>query len=149
MKPFKQPVSALIVIHTGALDILLIERAAHPGYWQSVTGSREGDEPIAATASREVEEETGIVVAPHVLTDWATHVDFEIFPQWRQRYAPGTTHNREHIFSLQVPADTPIRLAPGEHRAWRWVPWQQAAEAVFSWSNRDAIQTLARRFARQ
>lgn len=149
MSAFKQPVSALVVIHSAALDILLIERAAHPGYWQSVTGSREGEEAMLATARREVQEETGIDTTPHVLTDWASHVDYEIFPQWRQRYAPGVTHNREHVFSLLVPADTPVRLAPGEHRAWRWAPWREAAESVFSWSNRDAILTLAQRFARR
>lgn len=146
MNAYKQPVSALIVIHTAALDILLIERAAHPGYWQSVTGSREGDEPLWHTARREVLEETGIDTAPWVLADWASHIDYEIFPQWRHRYAPGVTHNREHTFSLLIPKDTPVRLAPDEHRAYRWLPWQEAAAAVFSWSNRDAILTLAARF---
>jgi len=147
MNPYKQPVSALIVIHTTALDILLIERAAHPGYWQSVTGSREGDEPLLLTARREVAEETGIDTTRHVLTDWASHVDYEIFPQWRHRYAPGVTHNREHVFSLLVPAGIAIQLSPNEHRAYRWLPWREAADAVFSWSNRDAILTLAKRFA--
>ena len=35
----KLPVSVLVVVHTEALDVLLLERAARPGYWQSVTGS--------------------------------------------------------------------------------------------------------------
>jgi dATP pyrophosphohydrolase len=28
----KQPISVLVVIHTPELDVLLLERAAHPGY---------------------------------------------------------------------------------------------------------------------
>jgi 8-oxo-dGTP pyrophosphatase MutT (NUDIX family) len=60
MTSFKQPVSVLVVIYTPALDVLLLERSAHPGFWQSVTGSREGDEGLADTARREVGEETGL-----------------------------------------------------------------------------------------
>ena len=42
---YKIPVSVLVVIHTPALDVLLLERAKHPGLWQSVTGSiEEGEE---------------------------------------------------------------------------------------------------------
>ena len=53
--PYKQPVSVLVVIHTPALEVLILERAGSTGLWQSVTGSREGDEAPAATALREVE----------------------------------------------------------------------------------------------
>jgi dATP pyrophosphohydrolase len=56
----KQPVSVLVVIHDPELNILLLERAAHPGYWQSVTGSLEGKESPRDAALREVAEETGI-----------------------------------------------------------------------------------------
>ena len=147
MTDYKQPVSVLVVIHTAALDILLLERALHPGFWQSVTGSREGEESLRATACREVAEETGIAAEAHMLTDWNRAVDFEIFPQWRDRYAPSVTHNREHLFSLLVPPEVLIRIHPAEHRAWAWHPWQAAAEAVFSWSNRDAIKALAARHA--
>jgi hypothetical protein len=55
------PESVLVVIHTPARDVLLIERADKPGYWQSVTGSKDRiDEPLADTCVREVAEETGI-----------------------------------------------------------------------------------------
>lgn len=145
MTAYKQPVSVLVVIHTPALDVLLIERARHPGYWQSVTGSREAGESLLATASREVFEETGIVAPEGALHDWQQSQVFEIFSEWRDRYAPGVTHNTEHVFSLAVPAPIPVRLAPDEHRAWCWLPWQVAAETVFSWSNRDAILALPER----
>ena len=141
----KQPVSVLVVIHTAALDVLLLERAAHPGFWQSVTGSREDSETLIETARREVLEETGIDTASGRLSDWQLTNTFEIFAEWRQRYAPGVTHNVEHVFSLQL-ADRPdIITAPDEHRAWQWLPWQAAAERCFSWSNRDAILLLPER----
>lgn len=146
-RPAKQPVSVLVVIHTPALEVLLIERAAHPGYWQSVTGSREGDEPLRETARREVAEETGIAVDAGRLLDWGLTQTYEIFAEWRHRYAPGVTHNTEHVFSLEVPAPVPVRLAPDEHRAWIWLPWAEAAERCFSWSNRDAIRSLPERRA--
>lgn len=138
----KQPVSVLVVIHTPQLDVLLLERAAQPDFWQSVTGSREEYESPTRTALREVQEETGIAVMENALCDWRLTNRFEIFPIWRHRYAEGITHNDEHVFSLQVPANVDIRLADQEHRRFRWVPWQKAADLCFSWTNRDAILML-------
>ncbi|MBV2235091.1 MAG: dihydroneopterin triphosphate diphosphatase [Sterolibacterium sp.] len=138
----KKPVSVLVLIHTPALDILLLERASHPGYWQSVTGSLEGEETPRATACREVCEETGIRARPEDFHDWHLTNCFEIFAEWRHRYPEGVTHNLEHVYSLCVAADTAIRIAPREHRAHCWLPWSQAASRVFSWSNRDAILML-------
>lgn len=140
--PFKRPVSVLVVIHTPALDVLLLNRASHPGYWQSVTGSQEEGESLVETACREVQEETGIAVSPNDIRDWRLSNRFEIFPEWRQRYGPGVTHNTEHVFSLCLPQPCPVRLAPDEHLAARWLPWRDAATACFSWSNRDAILML-------
>lgn len=139
---FKKPVSVLVVVHTPALDVLLLERACHRGFWQSVTGSQESEEPLLATARREVLEETGIGAPPPDFLDWQQTNRFEIFPEWRHRYAPGVTHNIEHVFSLCLSVPGPVRLAPGEHVAYRWLPWRQAAVECFSWSNRDAILAL-------
>ena len=142
----KLPESVLVVIHTPALAVLLLERARHPGYWQSVTGSLERpDEPPAHAARREVREETGIDAAPARLRDWRLAHAFEIYAHWRGRFPPGTTHNTEHVFSLCVPAAVAVQLAPREHRAQRWLAWQEAADACFSWSNRDAIRMLPAR----
>jgi dihydroneopterin triphosphate diphosphatase len=139
---WKQPVSVLVVIHTPALDVLLLERAAHPGLWQSVTGSREGEENLSATARREVAEETGITSDTGILTDWQISNSYQIFPTWRHRYAPGVSENTEHVFALCLPERIEVQTAPDEHRAWCWLPWQEAAERCFSWSNRDAIRLL-------
>lgn len=143
---YKIPRSVLVVIHTPVIDVLMMERAAWPGFWQSVTGSLDReDEPLAETAVREVGEETGIDARRHRLTDWATENSFEIFAKHRGRYAPGVTHNREHLFSLEVPAGTPVRLEPREHTRFEWLPWREAAERTLSWTNRDAILMIARR----
>ncbi|MBN8476786.1 dihydroneopterin triphosphate diphosphatase [Sulfuritalea sp.] len=146
--PYKTPVSVLVVIHTPALDVLLLERARHPGFWQSVTGSREDGEALIETARREVREETGIDVAMGGIVDWHTSNRYQIFAEWRHRYAPGVTENTEHVFSLCLPEPVAVTVAPDEHLAWRWLPWQEAAAACFSWSNRDAILELPRRLAR-
>ncbi len=138
----KQPLSVLVVIHTPDLDVLMLERASRPGFWQSVTGSREGEESLLDTAVREVAEETGILAAAADLQDWRLSNRYEIFPEWRHRYGPGVYHNVEHVFSLRVAAGTAITVAAGEHLGHRWLPWREAAAACFSWSNRDAILML-------
>lgn len=144
MTAYKQPQSVLVIIHTTDHQVLLLERAAHPGYWQSVTGSREGDETPLATARREVAEETGLDMPAGRFRDWRMMNTYEIFPEWRHRYAPGVTHNTEQVFGLCLPETLIITPAPDEHRDWCWLPWQTAAERCFSWSNRDAILLLPR-----
>ncbi len=146
--PFKLPVSVLVVIHTPAREVLLIRRADAGEHWQSVTGSRDPDDAdLRHTAWREVGEETGIDCGPgsvlHAgLREWGLTNTYDIWPQWRHRYAPGVTRNTEHLFSLQVPAGTPVRLAPREHTDFRWLPWREAADACFSPSNAEAILLL-------
>ena len=148
MTAYKTPVSVLVVIYTVAGEFLLIERAAHPGYWQSVTGSLEAtDADLATTARREVFEETGIPPELGNLTDWRLSNRYEIFPEWRHRYAPGVTTNTEHLFSLCLPGRTDIRLAENEHRAAIWLAADDAAARCFSWSNRDAIRLIQRHLA--
>jgi dihydroneopterin triphosphate diphosphatase len=138
----KLPVSVLVVVHAGH-QVLLIERLARPGFWQSVTGSLEhaGEAPEAA-ALREVAEETGIVAPRQDLRRWNLAYTFEIYAEWRHRFVPGTVHNTEHVFSLALPAPVPVTLAPAEHRASCWLAWPEAAMKCFSWSNRDAIRIL-------
>ncbi len=142
-KPLKIPVSVLVVIHTADLRVLLLERADHPGWWQSVTGSQEAGETLIDTAVREVREETGLAIRADGLRDWRQRNVYEIYPCYRHRYAPGTTHNSEHVFSLALDAACPVTLAPGEHLAWQWQPWQIAAGLCFSPSNAEAIRQLA------
>jgi dATP pyrophosphohydrolase len=146
----KIPESVLVVIHTGALDVLLIERADKPGYWQSVTGSKDAlDEPLVETCIREVAEETGIAIGSvevplAALKDWHLSNRYDIYPVWRHRYASGVTHNTEHVFGLRVPEGTAVRLNPREHLAHVWLPWREAADRCFSPSNAEAVLMLPR-----
>jgi dihydroneopterin triphosphate diphosphatase len=140
-RPAKIPESVLVVIHTADAQVLLIERADRPGFWQSVTGSKDAhDEPLDDVARREVLEETGI--GSGQLSDWQQRNVYEIFPHWRHRYAPGVTHNTEHVFGLTVPAETPVTLNPREHLRHVWLPWREAADRCFSPSNAEAIRGL-------
>ncbi|MDQ2735548.1 MAG: dihydroneopterin triphosphate diphosphatase [Pseudomonadota bacterium] len=147
---FKIPESVLVVIHTAALEVLLLERADAPNFWQSVTGSKDAvDEPLEATCRREVAEETGIDIGglrvhANCLRNWGMRNVYEIYPQWRHRYAEGVTHNTEHVFGLLVPRDIEVRLAPREHLRFEWLGWEAAADRCFSPSNAEAILHLPR-----
>jgi len=146
--PYKIPVSTLVVVHTPDLRVLLLERADYPQQWQSVTGSQEPGETLAETAVRELREETGLDAAAFGgVVDWDRQNVYEIFLRWRHRYAPGTTHNTEHVFGLEVPSPLAVTLNPEEHVRYEWLPWKEAAAKCFSWSNRAAIEELPRRAA--
>lgn len=146
----KIPESVLVVIHTAEREVLLLERADVPGFWQSVTGSKDavGEDP-ATTAAREVAEETGIAIGSDAvpwsaLRDWGIANVYEIYPVWLHRYEAGVTHNTERVYGLRVPRDIEVRLARREHTAWLWLPWREAADRCFSPSNAEAILQLPR-----
>jgi dihydroneopterin triphosphate diphosphatase len=140
---YKRPESVLVVVYTRDGQVLLLRRADHPEFWQSITGSMEWDDASPrATAARELREETGIDVPPGQLHDWQITQRYVLFPQWRHKYAPGVGENTEHFFSLELPAQTAIRVSPGEHSEYRWLPFAEAVAQVFSWTNRDALQLL-------
>ena len=142
----KIPISVLVVIYKSNGEVLLIERADKANFWQSVTGSVDAiDEDLKVAAAREVFEETGIDVAAlpmGSLQDMHHQIEYEIYPQWRHRYAPGVTRNVEHWFSLLVPDATQVQLAPREHVAYEWLPFADAASKCFSPSNGAAILQL-------
>ena len=142
MTLYKTPISALVLIHTVDLQVLIMERADKVGFWQSVTGSVEGDETPMQTAIREVHEETGLDANQYNLQDWHASNIYEIYPHWRHRYAPGVMQNTEHLFGLELPSPIAIKLAPNEHVRYEWVDWRVAATCVFSWTNIDALKKL-------
>lgn len=150
-RSYKLPISVLVLVHTSHLDVLLMERVDRPGFWQSVTGSQNSGETLEQTAARELYEETGLDAARYGLVDWRKQNVFEIYPHWRYRYAPEVTHNTENVFAVELPERVSITLAPREHSAHEWLPWQEAAEKAFSWSNAEVIRELparARSFSR-
>jgi dATP pyrophosphohydrolase len=143
MTRFKIPESVLVVIHTPGREVLLLERADHPGFWQGVTGSRDSPgEDLSHTAAREVFEETGIAADAADFRDWSLSNIYDIYPAWRARYAPGITRNTEHVFSLCVPAGTAVTLSPREHTAFQWLPLREAADQCYSPSNAEAVLML-------
>lgn len=139
---YKQPVSVLVLIHTSDLQVLLLERADKPGFWQSVTGSLEAGETPLDAAIREVAEETGLNAREYALTDWQYSNVYDIYPHWQHRYAPGVTRNTEHAFGLELPGPLPVTLSPQEHVRYEWLDWRQAAPRVFSWTNVAALRRL-------
>lgn len=146
----KIPESVLVVIHTEDLRVLILERADSPGFWQSVTGSKDAvDEAVAETARREVLEETDIDATGHCLMDWNHSIEYSIYPQWRHRYAPGVMHNTEHWFGLCLPNNYPaqvkVQIAPREHLQYAWLDYREAAQRCFSPSNSEAILSLPQR----
>ena len=143
MTSFKVPISVLVVIHTPDMQVLLLERTDHPGWWQSVTGSHHPGETLQETAIREVREETGLNAADYSLKDAGYANRYEIYECYLHRYEPGTTHNTEHVFTLEVPLPLQVGLAPREHLSYQWLPALQAAKLCFSPSNAEAIQKLA------
>ena len=142
VKMFKTPISALVLIHTMDLQVLIMERADRAGFWQSVTGSLEPGETPLNTAIREVWEETGLDAGRYDLQDWQVSNEYEIYPHWRHRYAANVTHNTEHLFGLTLPHALPVKLAPAEHVQYEWVDWREAAKRVFSWTNVEALRKL-------
>jgi len=142
---FKTPISALVLIHTNDLQVLIMERADKAGYWQSVTGSLEGNETPQQAAIREVREETGLDANQYDFQDWQASNVYEIYPHWRHRYAPGVVENTEHLFGLALPKTLHVTLAPDEHTRYEWVDWREAANRVFSWTNIDALKKLGER----
>jgi len=145
---YKIPQSVLVVIHTPALEVLLIRRADTEEFWQSVTGSKDSvAEDFRSTAVREVMEETGIdcgATSPLAsgLQDWNLENVYDIYPRWQHRYAPGVTRNTERLFALEVPQQAVVTLNPREHTDFLWLPYQRAAEKCFSPSNAEAILML-------
>ena len=142
---YKTPVSALVVIHTPDLQVLLLERADRKNFWQSVTGSIETGETPYEAAIREVHEETGLIATDYAFSDWQSSNVYEIYPHWRHRYAPDVTHNEEHLFGLELPGPLPVQLADDEHVRYEWLDWRQAAIRVFSWTNVVALRKLGER----
>ena len=145
---YKIPQSVLVLIHTPALEVLMIRRAdSDADFWQCVTGSKDEEgEPFAQTATREVLEETGIdATGPgcHLL-DWELQNVYDIYPQWLHRYAPGVTRNVERVFSLRVPTGISVTLNPREHTHYHWLPWREAAGCCYSPSNAEACLLLPR-----
>jgi len=136
---FKRPESVMVVVHTDD-EVLLIKRADHECFWQSVTGSLEWKEEKEVTAARELKEETGISGYP--ITFSGIRRSYEILEQWRYKFAPGVTRNFESLYFCHLPEKVEITIDPDEHTEYVWLPHEEAKEKAWSWTNKLAIQML-------
>jgi dATP pyrophosphohydrolase len=134
-------VSVLVLVYTADGSILLLHRARPFDFWQSVTGSLQRDETHAEAACRELAEETGLTHEGR-LTFSGTSRAFTIDPRWRDRYAPGITENIEFEWHYRLPAQSDIAMDALEHSEYRWFSLDRAIEAVWSWTNREALVEL-------
>lgn len=129
----------MVVIHTDS-SVLLIKRADHECFWQSVTGSIEYGEEAEQTAIREVFEETAIEVP--ILRTTGIRRYYDILPQWRHKFPPGTTRNRESLFFCQVDTEVSVQLDEREHSDYQWLDFATGIETAWSWTNKLAIMQL-------
>ncbi|HNL68741.1 MAG TPA: dihydroneopterin triphosphate diphosphatase [Leptospiraceae bacterium] len=136
---YKVPESALVVVYSKD-QFLLLERSDRPGYWQSVTGSRDVHETIEQTAARELKEETGLTMADGVLISTGRTHTYPIMDEWRHRFAPDVSENRETVFYFSMPQVCNVTLS--EHIRYEWVSGEEAVGRVFSRTNREEIQRI-------
>lgn len=138
---YRRPVSVLVLVYASDGSILLLRRSRPFDFWQSVTGSLQRDETHADAAVRELAEETGFSGEGRLTFSGNSRV-FTIDPRWRERYAPGVTENVEFEWHYRLPARRDIALDTSEHSEYQWLPLDRAIEAVWSWTNREALVEL-------
>ena len=138
---YRRPVSVLVLVYTADGSILLLRRSRPFDFWQSITGSLQRDETHEQAALRELEEETGLK-GEGKLTFSGTSRAFTIDPRWRDRYTPGVTENVEFEWHYRLPATTDIAIDNLEHSEYQWFSLDRAIEAVWSWTNREALVEL-------
>ncbi len=139
---FRRPESVLVIVYSDDGQALLLRRRRPFEFWQSVTGSLLVGESHEEAARRELAEETGLGTEGRLEYTGVSR-QFAIDPRWRDRFAPGVVENVEFEWRYRLPEVADIALERDEHSACRWLPIAEAAEAVWSWTNRDALWNLA------
>ena len=133
----------LVVVYTDDAQVLVLQRRSPFEFWQSVTGSLDDGESPADAAHRELLEETGLQQQGELL-DTGLSRQFTIDPRWRDRYPQGVTENTEYEWRYRLPAAVDIQINQDEHSAYRWLPIDAAIDAVWSWTNKEALEDLQR-----
>lgn len=138
---FRRPVSVLVVVFTNDGEALLLRRARPFDFWQSITGSLKADESHAQAARRELFEETGLNDAGALRYSGVSR-QFVIDTRWRDRFEPGAIENVEFEWHYRLPERIEIDISHDEHSEYCWLPVAKAAERVWSWTNRDALNGI-------
>lgn len=138
---FRRPESVLVLVYAVSGEVLLLQRNAPFGFWQSVTGALEAGEDHRTAARRELAEETGLCDEGELYYSGRSRV-FDIDPRWRHRYGPDVDCNTEFEWHYRLAAACAVQLDSAEHSGYCWMPVKEAASAVWSWTNREALQNL-------
>ena len=117
---------------------LLLRRKQPFDFWQSVTGSLHAGETHAEAARRELREETGLGIEGDLRYSGISR-QFVIDPRWRDNFAAAAIENVEFEWHYRVPEITKVRICDDEHSEYQWLPVAEAANKVWSWTNRDAL----------
>jgi len=138
----RRPESVLVVVCTDDRQVLLLRRCQPFDFWQSITGSLLPGETHEQAARRELTEETGLLDEGRLEYSGVSR-QFAIDSRWRHRFGPGIVENVEFEWHYRLPQAVDVALHDDEHSAYRWLPVAEAAAAVWSWTNRDALWNLA------
>jgi len=110
------------VILNRAGEVLVLERSDLPGVWQLPQGGIEPGEEPAATARREVSEETGIPAASLEPIGCHPHPLAYELPPARRTAKTGRGQVHHWFFFRFAGSEDEIDPGPGgEFRAWRWI----------------------------
>tara|TARA_B100001094_G_scaffold41702_1_gene36384 strand:- start:78 stop:521 length:444 start_codon:yes stop_codon:yes gene_type:complete len=139
---YRRPESVLVLIYTQKSEVLVLQRSQPFSFWQSVTGSLHYNESKQSAASRELLEETG-------LTDQGKLVDlmikrvFDIDPRWQNRYQLFDKINTEYEFHYILEEKCEIKIDTREHHQYEWITINEAIDRVWSWTNKEALESLS------
>ncbi len=131
----------LVVVYADDGQVLLLRQRSPFEFWQSITGSLDAGEQRVDAARRELMEETGLKEEGE-LVDTGVSRQFTIDPRWRDQYASGVTENTEYEWRYRLPTAMEIQINQDEHSAYCWMPIDAAIDAVWSWTNKEALQDL-------
>ncbi|MGI9201562.1 MAG: dihydroneopterin triphosphate diphosphatase [Woeseiaceae bacterium] len=137
----RRPISVLVVVVSDDGYALLLRRQEPFDFWQSITGSLQPGETHADAARRELFEETGMSDAGALRFSGVSR-QFVIDPRWREKFATSAVENVEFEWHYRLPARTEVQICEDEHSDFCWLPVKEAAQKVWSWTNRDALHGL-------
>ncbi|MFI7337067.1 NUDIX domain-containing protein [Streptomyces sp. NPDC050085] len=123
---------------TSDRGVLLLQVPARPGrhdaFWQPVTGGIEDGETPLRAVLREVQEETGLVLAAAHLVEVASSVTVAI--------SPSLTLDKT-LYTVST-SDTTVTVNTLEHQAHQWLSPARVADALWWDSNRRTWQLVCR-----
>jgi lipoyl(octanoyl) transferase len=131
-----------VVVHDRDRVLLLHRRPERGNFWQPITGSIEDGEAPAATARRELLEETG---HDGEVVDVGLQQSFMIESHFLSAKFPPPVIATEVSFAARVPTAAPIRMDAAEHDAFGWFTFAEAYERIRWSDDREALEQVEMR----